>query len=186
MYQPISYYGDPYSLYPNLRQFFQVIGKIREKWEKKRNILGEPLSNEMSLPSAGRWQLFQGGRIYFVFGFPEAYEVHGLILAKYERLGFENGFLGYPITDETATPDGSGRFNHFQGGSIYYHPNTGDAFEVHGAIREKYASLGWERSFLGYPTSDEQDSPDERFNTFQGGEIRWNKRTGVARAIRYY
>jgi uncharacterized protein with LGFP repeats len=25
--------------------------------------------------------------------------------------------LGYPVTDETGTPDGHGRYNHFQGGT---------------------------------------------------------------------
>lgn len=32
-------------------------------------------------------------------------------------------------------------------GSIYWHPEVG-AFEVHGAIRSRWAKLGWEKSFL--------------------------------------
>ena len=48
------------------------------------------------------------------------------------------GFLHYPVTDETGTPDGVGRFNHFEGGSIYWTPGTG-AKEVHGAIRDQPA-----------------------------------------------
>ena len=55
--------------------------------------------------------------------------------------------LGYPVTDESGTPDHVGRFNHFEGGSIYWTPQTG-AHEVHGAIRALWASLGWERSGL--------------------------------------
>ena len=54
-------------------------------------------------------------------------------------LGWERSFLGYPLTDETATPDGVGRYNHFQGGSIYWTPATG-AHEVHGAIRGQWAT----------------------------------------------
>jgi uncharacterized protein with LGFP repeats len=46
-----------------------------------------------------------------------------------------------PLTDESPTPDGIGRFNHFQGGSIYWTPGIG-AHEVHGAIRDKWASMG--------------------------------------------
>src|SRR5919199_153072 len=75
-----------------------------------------------------------------------------------------------PLTDETGTPDGVGRFNHFAGGSIYWTPETG-AHEVHGAIRDKWANMGWERSELGYPTSDEHDIPGGRISQFQRGEI---------------
>jgi uncharacterized protein with LGFP repeats len=78
------------------------------------------------------------------------------------------------LTDETTTPDGIGRFNHFQGGSIYWTPATG-AHEVHGAIRDRWASLGWERSRLGYPTSDELVwAGTGRVSRFQGGSIYWS------------
>lgn len=90
-----------------------------------------------------------------------AYEVHGDIREKYLALGAEASILGYPRTDETGTPDGVGRFNHFQGGSIYWTPGT-FAHEVHGLIRDRWSSLGWERNpQLGYPISDEL-IPDER------------------------
>ena len=55
--------------------------------------------------------------------------------------------LGRPASDERPTPDGVGRFRHFERGSIYWHPATG-AHEVHGLIRQKWAELGWELSFL--------------------------------------
>jgi hypothetical protein len=88
--------------------------------------------------------------------------------------------LGYPITDETGTPDGIGHYNHFQNGSIYWTPLTG-AFEVHGAIRDRWSSLGWERSALGYPISDETDEVDGsgRFNVFEHGTIHWNRTSGA-------
>jgi LGFP repeat len=88
--------------------------------------------------------------------------------------------MGYPVTDETATPDGIGRFNHFEnGGSIYWTPDTG-ANAVWGEIRKRWESLGWERSYLGYPTSDEVDFPEGgRANTFQNGGIYWWGDTGA-------
>jgi len=94
------------------------------------------------------------------------FEVHGAIREKYLALGGPTGFLGVPVTDETGTPDGEGRFNHFENGSIYWHPAIG-AFEVHGAIRDKWASLGWEA--FGYPLTDESGTPDGigRFNHFR-------------------
>lgn len=96
---------------------------------------------------------------------------------KYSALGGSGGFLGAPQTAETACPDGVGRYRHYNGGSIYWHPLTG-AHEVHGLIRAKWAALGWEKSFLGYPKTDETDSgggAPGRYNLFQGGAILWKK-----------
>jgi uncharacterized protein with LGFP repeats len=104
--------------------------------------------------------------------------VIGAIRGKWLQLGGSASFLGEPLTDETTTPDGVGRFNHFQGGSIYWTPTTG-AHEVHGAIRDKWASMGWERSSLRYPTSDEQAVPGGRRGYFQGGFINWTPAGGA-------
>ncbi|WP_039424644.1 LGFP repeat-containing protein, partial [Porphyromonas gulae] len=78
---------------------------------------------------------------------------------KYKSLGGENGFLGAPVCAESNCPDNVGRYRHCQKGSIYWHPDTG-AHEMHGDIYAKYAKLGWERSILGYPTTDERATPD--------------------------
>ena len=80
---------------------------------------------------------------------------------------------------EAPTPNGAGRFAHYEHGSIYYSPGTG-AHEVHGAIRDKWALLGWEQSALGFPTSDESDGAGGgRFNHFQGGSIYFTAATGA-------
>ena len=159
----------------------EVHGLIRGKWAAlgwERSFLGYPLTDETSTPDRrGRYNHFQGGSIYWT---PEtaAHEVHGLIRGKWAALGWERSFLGYPLTDETPTPDRVGRFNHFQGGSIYWTPQT-NANEVHGAIRDKWAALGWERSFLGYPVTDELGTPGVgRFSRFQQGAIYWTPFTG--------
>lgn len=108
------------------------------------------------------------------------FKVYGAIGAKWASLGGAAGFLGEPLTDETGTPDGVGRFNHFVGGSIYWTPATG-AWSVHGAIRDKWAALGWERSIYGYPLEDEGDLGDGRgrYGNFQGGTIFWSGQTGA-------
>jgi hypothetical protein len=100
--------------------------------------------------------------------------VIGAIRDKWLSLGGEGSFLGQPLTDELTTPDGVGRFNHFQGGSIYWTPNTG-AFEVHGAIRDRWAELGWERSYLGYPTSDLRGVIVHYTGLFCFGETDWDQ-----------
>src|SRR5215470_16506487 len=142
--------------------------------------LGQPTSPEQSCPDGiGRFRHYQDGSIYWSAE-TGAHEVHGDIRAKWAAMGWERGFLGYPLTDESKTPDGRGRYNHFQGGSLYWTPQTG-AQEVHGLIREKWSGLGWERSFLGYPLTDETKTPDGkgRFNHFQGGSIYWTPQTGA-------
>jgi uncharacterized protein with LGFP repeats len=160
---------------------FQVYGEIARKWQSLGGVGGflrAPLTDETSTPDGvGRFNHFQGGSIYWTPS-TQAHEVHGLIRDKWASLGWERSFLGYPLTDETSTPDGVGRYNHFQGGSIYWTPNT-QAHEVHGLIRDKWASLQWERGALGYPTSDEFQDGQYRRSNFQGGYIRWSQATGA-------
>ncbi|MDM5235260.1 hypothetical protein QUF83_03320 [Bacillus cereus] len=157
--------------------------EINMKYEElgRNNVfLGTPISDvQNTADGLGMFMHFQGGTILW---HPDtgAHEVHGAIRDKYEELSWERSFLGYPLTDESPTVDGVGRYNHFQGGTILWHPDTG-AHEVHGAIRDKYEELGWERSFLGYPTSDEIPSPDGngQINVFQRGNIKWTTQSGA-------
>ena len=149
-----------------------------------RGFLGAPFdagagSGEMDTRNRrGRFRDFQNGSIYWSAA-TQAHEVHGAIRVKWASLRGSDGFLGFPTTDETGTPDGRGRFNHFEHGSIYWTPETG-AHEVHGPIRDKWKSLGWERSWLGYPTSDERGAPGgARVNQFQGGDIVWTAARGA-------
>ena len=140
--------------------------------------LGPSITDELVAPDGiGRYRHYRNGSIYWSPS-SGAHEVHGAIRGRWAALGWERSFLGYPLTDETTAPDGVGRYNHFQGGSIYWNPGTG-AHEVHGAIRGLWASLGWERSFLGYPLTDETTTPDGigRYNHFQGGSIYWTPST---------
>jgi hypothetical protein len=149
--------------------------------------LGAPTSGEiLNADGVGYHQDFSGGTIYW---HPDlgAYEVHGVIRARWVALGNETSALGYPLTDESSTPDGVGRFNHFQHGSIYWHPNTG-AHDVRGRIRERWAQLRWERGFLGFPTQDHQAATSGRtsvaFSQFQGGRIEWDLTTDHVQTLR--
>ena len=157
-----------------------ALGAIYARWAGlnwERGALGYPVTDETGTPDGvGRFNHFQSGSIYWTPGTGAA-EVYGGIRASWSRLGWERGPLGYPLTGETGTPDGIGRFNHFQNGSIYWTPTTG-AFEVRGAIRDRWSSVGWERSSLGYPTSDEYDISGGRRSDFQRGRIAWNRSTG--------
>ncbi len=114
--------------------------------------------------------------------------VNGDIRAKYNLLGAANSVLGLPVTSESVPPDGFGRYNHFQGGSIYWTKNTGPMM-VSGPIRDMWASRGWEVGF-GYPVSDPHrkgflnpiGKPEEYSSTFQKGVI-YSKGSSTAEAF---
>jgi hypothetical protein len=163
---------------------WSIRGAIRTKWASlgwERSFLGYPVTDETGTPDGiGRFNHFSNsGSIYWTPN-TGAWSIHGLIRAKYLALGGPTSVVGYPVTDETGTPDGIGRFNHFSNsGSIYWTPNTG-AWSVHGAIRGKWASLGWERSCLGYPVSDEFGISGGRESNFQHGAITYSFSSGQA------
>ena len=107
------------------------------------------------------------------------FEIHGAIYQKWLSLGGIN--WGIPNTDESPCWDGVGRYNHFNSNqaTIMWSPQTG-AQGIWGDIRRRWAELGWERSYLGYPTSDESNFPDGgRVNSFQKGGIYWWSDTGA-------
>jgi hypothetical protein len=103
--------------------------------------------------------------------------VGGAIGQKYTALGGCGSLLGPPITEERGTPDGVGRYNVFEKGSIYWTPQGG-AFEVNGKIRDAWAQDGWEVGELGYPTSDEYAVTNGRRSDFQHGSITFDSTTG--------
>lgn len=160
-----------------------TLGAIKRKWEQlgaESGFLGCPLIDETKTDDKdGRYNDFIGGSIYW---HPKtgAFEIHGEIRTKWKSIGSETQKgLGYPMTDETATPDGIGRYNHFERGSIYWYPNRG-AFYIKGKIREKWSLYGWEKGFLGYPIADPVSSAGGVIITqkFEGGEIVHNMSTG--------
>ncbi len=152
-----------------------IHGLIRDKFLAlggPTSFLGYPVTDETGTPDGvGRFNYFSNnGSIYWTPG-TGAWSIHGAILDKWASMGWERSVLGYPVTDENGTPDNFGRFNHFTNdGSVYFTPNTG-AWSIHGMIRDKWASMGWERSCLSYPVSDEFGISDGRQSNLRGGDI---------------
>lgn len=169
---------------------FAVYGAIGDKWKAlggAGGFLGEARTDESPAQFGGRFNHFAHGSIYW---HPKtgAYSVTGAIGGRFAQLGWE--VYGYPITDESTTPDGIGRYNHFRAvqlkgdpeSSIYWTPQTG-AQEIYGDIRKKWAAMGWERSSLGYPTTAERteyEGSDIRRQDFQKGSLWWSPKTGVS------
>ena len=164
-----------------------VHGAIFRLWRTmgfERSVHGYPRTDELPTPNLrGRYNSFENGGIYWAPGLG-ARSVLGAIYAKWGEYRWEAGFLGFPRTSELMTPDLVGRYNHFEGGSVYWSPRTG-AHEVHGLIRDRWAALGWERSYLGYPTSDEFGIPGGRRTNFERGYITFTFSTGRVTDRRY-
>ncbi|WTW95536.1 PQQ-dependent sugar dehydrogenase [Streptomycetaceae bacterium NBC_01309] len=154
-----------------------ILGKYGElKWDW--GVLGFPTTDE--LPTGrpgGRFNEFEGGTIVWSPG-TGAQMVMGSIRTKWGEYGWDNGRLGFPSSSETATPRVYGRFNTFQFGLVYWSPASG-SHAVYGAIQTRYGQLGWENSYLGFPTTEEFGVPNGRRQNFQKGYIVWDARTGA-------
>ncbi len=146
-------------------------------------VLGLPTTDETAGRDGGRYNLLSGGRGIYWHSKTGAHSVVGAIHTRYRALGAEAA-LGYPTTDEADTASKTGRYNHFQRGTILWSSATG-AWAVQGAIRARYAALGYERSYLGYPKSNEYAVTGGRRSDFQHGYIFWNRTTGQVTDRRY-
>jgi LGFP repeat len=157
-----------------------VVGEIEQKYLALggcNSVFGVPTTTEQATPDGvGRYSVFTNGSIYWT---PQtgAFGVLGAIRDEWAKVGWEAGILGYPLSDETTTPDAIGRYSVFQLGSIYWSAATG-AHEMNGAIRDAWAQAGWEAGELGYPTSDEYAVAGGQRSDFQNGSVIWNQASG--------
>lgn len=108
-----------------------------------------------------------------------AFDVGGAIEQEYDRAGGAATF-GNPIGPESDAH--GGKFQVFERGcSIYWSLGT-DAHAICGLIRDKWGSLGWENSPLGFPLTDEAPAGRDgtaRYNLFPGGTVYWSASTGA-------
>jgi hypothetical protein len=169
-----------------------VSGSFRTRWEAlegEYGVLGYPTRGQRcGLTGGGCYQAFENGNLYSLPGAPVRAVVTSPVMARWGALGWENGWLGYPVGDTRCGLVNGGCFQAFQGGSIYSSPATG-AHPVGGAIRGHWGTKNYEKGLLGYPTSDERCGLVNGgcFQLFQGGSIYWSPATGphaVGGAIR--
>jgi hypothetical protein len=169
---------------PEFSRAYELHGDILDKFYELNDFvgpLGYPLSDVLDVgDQIGKYCNFISGSIYWSTE-TKAHALFGEILKKYTAIGGPKGLLGYPLSDDSGLPDGVGRYNHFQRGTIIHSPLTG-THEVHGPIRDKYAELGWEGSSLGYLVSDVFQIPgtDNQRSCFEGGIIDNSPSTGVS------
>lgn len=159
---------------------YRVCGAIREKYDAlggPASFLTWPRSDELGVPDGvGRRNEFVNG---FIYWHPDvgAHAVSTHFSAVWDALGWEAGPLGYPVADEVAVGDGSGRNQVFQGGHIY--GSLAGLGSVRGRILERWLEFGGVSGELGYPVGDEAGTPDGRgrFSRFTGGMMYWTPQT---------
>ena len=164
-------------------------GRIEETYQRLGGwpTFGDALTPESVSAWNGRFQVF--ARDSSIYWHPNvdggtAHQVGGAIRDKWAERGWEREYLGYPTTDELPTRQPGGRFNHFQGGSIYWSPSTG-AHNIQGEIKKRWGLSDWEMGPLGFPTTDEINTPggEGKFNHFQRGSIYWSPSTGAHKVL---
>ena len=116
--------------------------------------LGQAISGVLcGLRDGGCYQAFQGGTVHWAPGIG-AFATSGAIRATWGTFGYENGKLGYPVTNEICGLTGGGCYQGFQNGTIHYSSTTG-AYATWGGIRATWGKLGYENGKLGYPVTNE-------------------------------
>ena len=149
-----------------------------QRWEN--GPLGFPTSDEEAQTIGGihgALQTYENGQIRWSSQ-GGAHPIWGKILTRYEIAETEGRSLGWPLNGEMKDAANGGAYQHFTGGSIYFHPSTG-AHRVTGGIRNLWEGQGWERGQMGYPTGEETATAGGGVNqTFQGGTAYWSPRTG--------
>jgi hypothetical protein len=109
---------------------------------------GYPLPSSVTSEAGGSGKT-SGSGIYYHSG-DSTHEVHGYIFAEYNGPAGGPANMGFPVTDEMATPDGAGRVNYFSGqmcgtasnhlyssgSAIYYYDHM--ANYVWGCIYDRY------------------------------------------------
>ncbi len=141
------------------------------------NGLGLPINKEFcGLRGGGCAQAFAKGNIYWSPA-TGARVVKGAINQRWRAWAGHNGLLGYPVANQVCGQPASGCVQRFQGGTIYWSPTTG-AWVTRGGVSTKYASVGANRSSLGYPTANVRCVGSQCVQSFQRGYIGWTTTAG--------
>lgn len=156
--------GSPHETHGSIADRFAQLGY-------HRSALGYPITNETPLgtPDGAVFNRFENGVIYAALA-TGTFEVVGAIRTLLSSTGGARGPLGYPTTGERGWHDGAGRYQYFQGGSIWATFATG-AHWLRGRIHDKYRALHGPDSELGYPTGNYAIVSGGREARFEDGSI---------------
>lgn len=158
---------------------WSVIGGIKDYWATTRyenGYLGYPTSNEHCTTS-GCYQAYQNGRIYWQ-EHNGAHDIHGGIGDRYKAVGYATGHYGYPLTNEICGLKDKGCYQVFERGNLYWIEETG-AWDMKGAIKDRWYAVGFEYGYLGYPIGTEVSDNGGVYQKFQNGTVYWSSSVGA-------
>lgn len=157
-----------------------AIGRLYAGNKAESGRLGFPTSKETcGLKAGGCYQTYQGGAIVWSPSSGARVSL-GAIRSEWASRGFENGGLGYPVSEESCELPASGCEQQYQGGTIYWSPKTG-AHATNGGIKGRFDGQDGVKGYLGYPIDDEvcRQRNGGCYQWFQGGLIFWSPATGA-------
>ena len=116
--------------------------------------------------------MYQGGAIIWSPATGAQISTGG-IRSAWAATGYQDGFLGYPTTNEIGGLKNGGVYQLYERGAIIWSPQTG-SFTSTGGIRVAWLNAGAENGTLGYPVSNEiKNANGSVVQHFQGGSITW-------------
>ena len=146
--------------------------------------LGRPTGSEYRTAAGNLYTAFEHGAVLWSAA-TGAHAVVGPQWTGYLARERDTGLLGLPVGERFGPLAGGGSGQAFTGGSLYSSPATG-TWAVRGAVRDRWAQLGWETGVLGYPAGDEAPAGprgDARVQVFQRATVYYDPTRG-ARFVR--
>ncbi|MGR6092296.1 N-acetylmuramoyl-L-alanine amidase [Brevibacterium sp. CSND-B09] len=158
---------------------YPVKGAIGTYYRSHSAQTGEARSLEGKLSNPnGAYQRFAKGTVYWSSK-TGAHLNKGGIRNGYKRAGYTKGFLGYPSSDEkTFKYRKSAYYQNYENGMITWSSAT-KGQPMRGEMLKKWKSLGWERSKLGLPKTDQFSSAGKIRQNFEHGYMTYTKSQGV-------
>ena len=162
---------------------FPVPGEIGKFYEKNTSKTGKPIiAQRCGMTDDGCFQRFEKGSVHWSKASGAHFtKANSGVQNAWKRYSYERGRLGYPTGEEFALKDAAGAVaQHFQGGTVVWSSATAGRPLV-GAVGRKWKALGWERSQLRLPRTDEKCTLTRGgcYQQFQGGSIHWTAKTGA-------
>ncbi len=160
---------------PRAKCAFFLINGFRDTWRAQGAQGGRllyPVSDELWSNPGRAHQYFERGSMWWAphLGLRV---LTGRIAARHAEL-IRSG--GYPSSNQERAGDGE-RVELENNTSLFLQDGEPRAFALHGAIRLKYASLGWQTSYLRWPQGDSSCSESNYYSRCHGyfnfGDIYW-------------
>ena len=158
--------------------FWFITNNIKERWTTlgaEKSLLGLPLSQSIKAGNSG-WQEFENG---FIIGNATTgfWESKGAIREYWASIGYQSSPAGWPVGSEKYDATNQTWSQEYQHGTIVGNGNTG-FWLITNNIKERWTTLGAEKSLLGLPLSQSIKAGNSGWQEFENGFIIGNATTG--------